>query len=183
MRMKNNRSAILFVMCCLLAACGKSKFEPAATLFRDTTTITSQSLSGFSFVELAEIDAPFETNGFPDFQVNTAVDTANRVTGVTLSSINPNGGARFAFSLAEESEFASNPEEFFYSINTLDPLQLELRETATEIRPNQLWVVITQDGRYAKLLVLENDVVQDPAGDYGSFKFLWIFQSDGSARF
>jgi hypothetical protein len=99
------------------------------------------------------------------------------------------------------------PTEAFLSANTLDPsfalkgeygTESEAKsafdalasvgavsyiELAAPLRENQVWVVRTEDERYAKIRIIE--VTLDLSGEdpYATCKFEWVFQPDGSKQF
>ena len=99
------------------------------------------------------------------------------------------------------------PTEAFLSANTLDPSfalkgeygtesaaksafdalasvgAVSYIELAAPLKENQVWVVRTEDERYAKIRIIE--VTLDLAGDdpYAACKFEWVFQPDGSMQF
>jgi hypothetical protein len=56
-------------------------------------------------------------------------------------------------------------------------------ELAAPLKENQVWVVRTEDERYAKIRIIE--VTLDLSGEdpYATCKFEWVFQPDGSTQF
>ena len=56
-------------------------------------------------------------------------------------------------------------------------------ELAAPLKENQVWVVRTEDERYAKIRII--DVTLDLSGEdpYATCKFEWVFQPDGSTQF
>ena len=56
-------------------------------------------------------------------------------------------------------------------------------ELAAPLKENQVWVVRTEDERYAKIRIIA--VTLDLAGEdpYATCKFEWVFQPDGSTQF
>jgi hypothetical protein len=56
-------------------------------------------------------------------------------------------------------------------------------ELAAPLKENQVWVVRTEDERYAKIRIIKVDLVPTDSPPYASCQFEWVFQPDGSTQF
>jgi hypothetical protein len=105
------------------------------------------------------------------------------------------------------SLFTGGPVEAFLSANTLEPSFALKGEYGTEseaisafnalasvgaasyielaapLKDNQVWVVRTEDERYAKIRIIKVELNSTDSPPYASCKFEWVFQPDGSTQF
>jgi hypothetical protein len=56
-------------------------------------------------------------------------------------------------------------------------------ELASPLKENQVWVVRTEDERYAKIRIIQIDFDPTVPPYYASCQFEWVFQPDGSTQF
>lgn len=113
----------------------------------------------------------------------------------------------YDISIQAGSLTTGGPTEAFLSANTLEPSFALKGEYGTEsaaksafdalasvgtasyielaapLKENQVWVIRTEDERYAKIRII--DVTLDISGEdpYATCKFEWVFQPDGSTQF
>jgi hypothetical protein len=56
-------------------------------------------------------------------------------------------------------------------------------ELAAPLKENQVWVVRTEDERYAKIRIIQIDFEPTVPPYFASCQFEWVFQPDGSTQF
>jgi len=56
-------------------------------------------------------------------------------------------------------------------------------ELAAPLKENQVWVIRTENERYAKIRIIKIDFDPTVPPFYASCQFEWVFQPDGSTRF
>jgi hypothetical protein len=102
---------------------------------------------------------------------------------------------------------SGGPVEVFLSANTLEPSFVlkgeygsgsaainafealtsvgaaSYTDLATPLKENQVWIVRTEDERYAKIRIIKVDLVLTDNPVYASCQFEWVFQPDGSTQF
>ena len=150
------------------------------TVFSSEKVLTGEFyiIYGYSFEKGDFLPFPATGGGLPDIVVINNTDNNNNIIGAVFSS--PEN--KEAFRLNGSFNTAESAGSFFNSyLEVTDSAFTELAENVTH---NQVWTVQTKANKYAKLLIKDRVVKQDPPGsDYIEIRVGYHYQPDGSKSF
>lgn len=168
----------LLLVVIILPACSKDdKMVNSGTATIDNT-LYGQSVYypiGFSFDEGKEL--PLLEMPFPDITVHALTDNDGNVTAAYLDSpilVPP-------FALA--GEFNSSQEAVTFYKNLVEVGTREWLSLANPVKENQVWIIKTTRGNYAKFRIISLVLENRAAGPFAEVKFEWKLQPDGSTTF
>jgi hypothetical protein len=116
------------------------------------TTVTSNVFKGFSFKSLNIIDYPNKQNTIPDFIVLAQTNQTGTVLFPFLSQLDLEN----RFILSKDFSDYQNAKIYFDTLKTVGNNVLE--QVAYEIKPNQIWIVKTENSDFGKILIVETKI-------------------------
>lgn len=176
---RTGRNLLMFILTVsLFSACSKEEKQRYSGIDTIDNQLFGQSVYyaiGFSF----DIGEPVQTDKqpYPDITVHATLGNDGLVNGAYLDTpilIPP-------FFLA--GQFASSVEaETFYDNLLAVNLPVWL-STADPVLENQVWIVRTLKGNFAKFRVIDLRLENRDEGPFVEMKFEWRVQPDGTASF
>jgi hypothetical protein len=169
----------LYLLCFLafLSACNKDEvpLSGIVTIDNQIYGTTVYYAYGFSFSKAAKVSS-LDSPG-PDITVQAGVVTGGVVIEPFLSAntLKPSFGLEGTYGSAGEAQAAFNA---LSDVGT--PTWVDL---ASPLTNNQVWVIRTGDGKYAKIRTIEVVLDQVAAPPFATCKFEWIYQPDGTSKF
>ena len=118
--------------------------------FTLNTTVTSNIFTGFSFESFNIINYPNKQNTKPDFIVLAQMNE----TGTVLSPFLSQQDLESRFILSNNFSDYNSAKLYFDTLITVSNKTLE--QAALGIKPNQVWVIKTNNGDFGKILIVES---------------------------
>jgi len=134
---------LLFIAFFLIwTSCDKEKTIPT-----NEFTLDSEMRKGFHFESLSIIDFPNSSELKPDFIVLAQTNEIGDVLSPFLS--HPDIESRFI--LSDEFDNFESAQAYFDSYST--PENEPFQQFATNVKPNQIWLIKTNSGKFGKILI------------------------------
>jgi hypothetical protein len=172
----------------VVAGCNNDDSNPTATTIQlpsGTSTVSSAGAGGFSFSQGKAMVRPFAADSWPDFEIFAETGSGGpQVLGLGFFGTTPNQDPRDTFRLLRQSSSGDTAQAFFEELRLIPDTTYvsqtgENQVDAPTMRPYQIYAVKTYDGRFAKLLVLSNEVSSSEV----VATFSWVFQPNGTRQF
>ena len=171
-RILNNqvmRIIILFILLTstLLIGCEETSEIPSKIITIDSSV--DKGLKGFYFETGKTIIYPNSNNIKPDFSVLVQIEQTLGIVGPFLS----NPDLTSIFSLTDsftEKELADN---YFDNYKVVSTTNYDIG--ALNLKPYQIWTIKTNEGKFAKLLVLDTKKGTDLNNPFAEITFRWDY--------
>ncbi|MFN8205874.1 MAG: hypothetical protein U0T82_00495 [Bacteroidales bacterium] len=176
-----NRIVCLFLLAFVFFSCRKEKETPTSgsiTLSSELVLSGQYIIRGFSFSEASFLNFPGTAPAKVDLVAFSTRDSIGNINGAGLYCPSNEDSA---FWLAAGFDNLPQATTFFDELDTL-PLTRFL-PLVNEVHPNEIWVIRTGTGSYAKILFRDVRVIDDAEGDYTELDLDWVFQPDGTRIF
>jgi hypothetical protein len=176
--MRQRLGPVLGIML-MLAGCGGDKQKTSGTITLSSMLYDSGSYyyaMGLSFDEAGEVPTlPDQYRADITLQAGPVVTGGPVVAYLTANTFDPPFALTGAFATVSEAESAFSA---LLSVGSYSWVDL-----AAPLAANQLWVVKTRDGNYAKLRIIS--MALDTSGDdpVATCTLEWVWQPDGSSTF
>ena len=175
--------SIILLIVIVFSGCKKDNPSepPISTIKSGEVTVDTRGIStGFSFSRGDTISAPNVQNLWPDFEFffETGPD-GPQIIGVSLAGTQPDHSNRPTFHFKKSLSTLDSANIYFQNItevtdSTFDPITFHLTQY-------QVYTVKTIDGKFAKILIRNNNL--SPDSSYVTFSFGWVYQSNGTRHF
>jgi hypothetical protein len=151
--MKTQFKTLLLGLLIVLTSC-EGDDNSKSEFYTLNTTVTSNiskgfSFKGFSFESLNIINYPNKQNTKPDFIVLAQTNE----TGTVLSPLLSQQDLESRFILSNTFSDYNSAKSYFDTLLTVENKTLE--QSALDIKPNQVWVIKTNNGDFGKILIVE----------------------------
>ncbi len=146
--MKIQFKTLLLGLLIVLTSC-ESDDNSKSEFYSLNTTVTSNIFKGFSFESLNIINYPNKQNTKPDFIVLAQMNEKETVLSPFLSQQD----LESRFILSNTFSDYNNAKSYFDTLVTVENKALE--QSALDIKPNQVWVIKTNNGDFGKILIVE----------------------------
>jgi hypothetical protein len=176
-----SRIAFLLFLVLVFSACAKEKETPVSgsiTLSSELVLSGQYITRGFSFSEASFLNFPGTAPARVDLLAFSTRDLAGNIQGAGL--VSPSNEDT-AFWLAASFDKLTEAKVFFDQLDTI-PVAHFLPFVG-ELHPNEIWVIHTGTGKFAKILIRDVRVIDDPEGDYAEIDLSWAFQPNGTRIF
>jgi hypothetical protein len=176
-----SRIACLLLLVLVFSGCGKEKETPVSgsiTLSSELVLSGQYITRGFSFSEASFLNFPGTAPARVDLLAFSTRDLAGNIRGAGL--VCPSNEDT-AFWLAASFENLPEAKAFFDQLDTIP--DVSFLPFVEEVHPNEIWVIHTGAGAYAKVLFREVRVIDDAEGDYAELDLDWVFQPNGTRIF
>lgn len=168
--MKTQYKTLLLGLLIVLTSC-ESDYNSKSEFYTLNTTVTSNIFKGFSFESLNIINYPNKQNTKPDFIVLAQMNQ----TGTVLSPFLSQQDLESRFILSNTFSDYNSAKSYFDTLAIVENKTLE--QSAFDIKPNQVWVIKTNNGDFGKILIVETktEIVENntPFAEI-KFKAEWI---------
>lgn len=132
----------------------------------------------------------FESSSFLEFSY---AETEGEIPDIVLEpyrlldgSIKPGFSSpsnNYGFALAGSYENRETSEDFFNNVLKEVDTTLSFTASSDTVRLYQIWILKTSSGNYAKLHVLDIELVDNEFGRYNNVTLDYVHQPDGSPNF
>jgi len=146
--MKTQFKTLLLGLLIVLTSC-ESDDNSKSEFYTLNTTVTSNIFKGFSFESLNIINYPNKQNTKPDFIVLAQMNQ----TGTVLSPFLSQQDLESRFILSNTFSDYNSAKSYFDTLAIVENKTLE--QSAFNIKPNQVWVIKTNNGDFGKILIVE----------------------------
>ncbi len=175
--MKEPFKGIILILLLLLPGCGEKdpSFSGTVTINNELSESIPYYSLGFSFskgTKVSTIDTPE-----PDVTVEAGVLEGGVAVEAFLSAntLDPSFALYGTYGSVNEAKNAFNGLASFGI--------LTYQYFGSPLAVNQIWVVRTRDGNYAKIRIIETELDTDQDPDFASCTFEWVYQPEGTKTF
>ena len=152
--MKTQFKTLLFGLLIVLTSC-EGDDNSKSEFYTLNSTVTSNVFKGFSFESLNIINYPNKQNTKPDFIVSAQMNDIGKVLSPFLSQQDLDS----RFILSNTFSDYNSAKSYFDTLVTIENKTFE--QSALDIKPNQVWVIKTNNGGFGKILVVETEIVEN----------------------
>jgi|TARA_B110000196_G_C20743702_1_gene474377 hypothetical protein len=171
-------TSIVFYSLFLFSCLDNSNGDPPTTGEASfNSEIINFKFSAFSFSEGKVIKYPNSQGLIPDIILLVHSRENGNINGVYLSSLD----LRPTFNYQYWSTNIDSTQIYFDNL-------LEISDTvftgmALPVKENQVWAIMTRDGKYGKILIKYTLAKMKDSTPYGEIQFKWEYQPDGTNNF
>jgi hypothetical protein len=176
-----SRITCLLLLVLFFSGCGKEKEIPLSgsiTLSSELVLSGQYITRGFSFSEASFQNFPGTAPARVDLLAFSTRDLAGNIQGAGL--VSPSNEDT-AFWLAAGFDNLTEAKVFYDQLDTVPEAQF--LPFVEELHPGEIWIIHTGAGKFAKILIHDVRVIDDPEGDYAEIDLSWAFQPNGTRIF